>query len=203
MFRACDFQYFSYQMRGDILPKCKLYLLSDLASSTKKDSDYRVLMLIGVDEDGFWYVLECRYGRWQATEYLDHMFDMVQTYRLPKVYPEDGQILQTLDSIIKQKQEAERVYFVIEPIKHKGRSKQARIELLQPRFRAKKILFEADAPYLEELEHELLSFTVTGTKALHDDLADILAYGEDVCRPPLRLTRRSEVLSTVDGGLLL
>ena len=203
IFRREDFQYFIEQQQKEILDRSKLYLFSDLASSSKDTSDYRVLMLIAVDERGYWYIIDCKYGRWQATEYLDIMFDFVRKYELLRVYPEDGQILQTLQSVIKQRQREESCYFSIEPIKHNKLSKEARIEMLQPRFRAGTIWFRAEADYLGELEAELLAFTVTGSKGLHDDLADCLSFGLDIITRPHRQESKHRYVELGTGGQML
>ena len=186
IFSCADLRYYCEGQKKNFLPASNLFLLSDLASSRKTTSDYRVLMLIAVDSDDRWFVVECQYGRWQTTEYLSKMFDIVRRYKLINAYAEDGQILQTMDSVIKQQQRIEGCYFTVIPLKPSGRQKEYRIKALQPRFRSHMIWFLQDADYLKELESELLGFTNEGTKTLHDDLIDTLAYGLDVCVAPHR-----------------
>lgn len=204
VFLASDFRYYSEGQRKHIVQESSLFLLSDLASSTKSKADYRVLMLIAVDDDDRWYILECRYGRWQTTEYLDHMFSMVREHRLIHVYAEDGQILQTMDSVIRLKKQQENTFFEVIPLKPSGRQKEYRIQALQPRFKASMVWFLQDADYLKELESELLGFTMEGAKTLHDDLMDTLAYGLDVCRKPHRKPKSSQsVISLNRDGCML
>jgi len=194
IFSVKDFRYYCKAQEKNVLIESNLYLLSDLASSQKSGSDYRVLMLIAVDVDDRWFVIECKYGRWQTVEYLDHVFDIVRRHNLVKVYAEDGQILQTMDSVIKQKQRDAGCYFCVVPLKPSGRQKEYRIKTLQPRFRSNMVWFLEDADYLKELEAELLGFSDDGAKTLHDDLLDTLAYGMDVCKAPHRKSdRRSYV----------
>jgi hypothetical protein len=57
--------------------------------------------------------------------------------------------------------------------------------MMQPRFRAHTIFFAEGAPWLAELESELLAFTMEGTKGLHDDLIDALAYYEQMVKKPM------------------
>jgi predicted phage terminase large subunit-like protein len=175
-----------------------LYLLSDLASSKKSESDYRVQMILGVDPDDNWFIFDVPYGRWQTTEYLDIMFNNVRTHRLLEVHAEDGQILQTMDSVIQLKQKTDKCYFNVVPLKPSGRQKEYRIRALQPRFKAHKIWFKEDAEYLKELESELLGFTAEGAKTLHDDLMDTLAYALDVCKAPYKATTTKGLSMKVD-----
>jgi len=60
--------------------------------------------------------------------------------------------------------------------------------MLQPRFKAHTIYFPDNShggcPWVAELETELLNFTMQGTRGLHDDVIDALAYAEQIARVP-------------------
>ena len=192
IFTSSMFNYYNNNEKDNILKRCSLYLLSDLASSTSSRSDYRVLLLLAVDERNNWFIIESPYGQWDTKTYCEKLFEMVSTYNLDKVHLERGQIMQSVRPFIKDEMEKRGTYFrIIELIPDKR--KEERIALLQPRFEGGSIFFPRHAQWLPELEHELLSFTMEGSKSMHDDLIDTLAYGMKIAKPanPRALQRRT------------
>lgn len=194
IFTKDKFKYYVNGTEDGIMRKCKIYLLSDLASSTKKTSDYRVLLLLAVDQHNNWFIIDCPYGQWDTKEYMKRMFDLVETHNLDKVYMENGQILQSIRPFMREEMSKRGTFFRIEELKA-DRKKEERIALLQPRFESGSVYFPETAPWLGEMENELLSFTMEGAKSLHDDLMDTLAYGIKVAKPanPDVIKRKKQV----------
>ena len=182
IFTKDKFKYYVTGTEHNFINKCKLYLLSDLASSTKKTADYRVLLLLAVDQHNNWFVIECPYGQWDTKRYMQEMFRMVKEYDLDSVYMENGQILQSIRPFMQDEMSKSDTFFRINELKA-DRRKEERIALLQPRFESGSIYFPQEASWLHEMEHELLSFTMEGAKSLHDDLIDTLAYAIKVAKP--------------------
>jgi len=58
--------------------------------------------------------------------------------------------------------------------------------MLAPRFKAKTIMLPETAPWLAELETELMGVTKDGFKSLFTDLVDCLAMQEQIAKPSVR-----------------
>lgn len=182
VFKKDRFKYYVNGTERNIIDNCQLYLLSDLASSTRATADYRVLLLLAVDQHNNWFIIDCPYGQWDTKQHMQHLFRMVEEHSLDKVYMEAGQIQQSMAPFMRDEMSKRGTFFKIEELKP-DRRKEDRIALLQPRFESGSIYFPESAGWLAEMENELLSFTMEGAKSLHDDLIDTLAYGIKVAKP--------------------
>ena len=199
IFRKEKFRYYGVEDTKRIIEKSKLYLISDLASSTKKTSDYRVLLVAAVDTNGRWYLIDCPYGQWDTKTYMGKMFDLVEKHKLEGVHFEDGQIFQTMEPFIRDEMSKRGTYFRLHKLKA-DRKKEERIAMLQPRFESEDIYFPFAAHWLHEMENELLSFTMEGAKSLHDDLIDTLAYLIKVAKTPSQTSIRRKNSSKKSRG---
>jgi len=197
IFRKEKFRYYSQEDQDKIIAKSKLYLISDLACSTKQTSDYRVLLVVAVDSNNRWYLMDCPYGQWDTKTYMEKMFELIENYKIDTVHLEDGTIFQSLEPFIRDEMSKSGIYFRIGKLKA-DRKKEERIAMLQPRFEAEDILFPYAAHWLPEMENELLSFTMEGAKSLHDDLIDTLAYMIKIAKAPSleAIRRRRQPRST-------
>ncbi|MBQ3446162.1 MAG: hypothetical protein IJG37_00780, partial [Synergistaceae bacterium] len=71
------------------------------------------------------------------------------------------------------------IFFRITPLKA-GKSKELRIDTLQPRFAVGSVWFKSGAVWLSEIESELLAYP----HGARDDVIDALAYVEQVAAMP-------------------
>lgn len=185
LFKKEDFRYFLPGMRDKILADSNLYMTIDPAASVEDTADYRALVVAAISSDNRWFIPDVSYGRYNPSELIDEIFRLVVLYKLQEVGIEEGVLKAQLDHYLKKEMQRRNIYFTIRPLKARAR-KEERIRLLQPRFKAQTIYFEADAPWLAEMEAELLAFTMEGTRGLHDDVIDALAYMEQIAVPPHR-----------------
>jgi predicted phage terminase large subunit-like protein len=186
-------EYFKYYEPADIKKhKLHTYITMDLAISKKKSADYTAIMVVGVNADNHWFVLDCEFGRFDPGEQMDKLFRLVSKWNPKKVGIEKVGYQASLEFFL-QKDMAERdIWFSIAPLKAEGK-KEERIATMQPRFASGTVWFPKGAWYLVELEKELLSFTIEGNKALHDDLVDALAYIEQVAIAPRKTHEIKEI----------
>lgn len=173
------FKYFDPLKTKELSRSCNIYILTDFAVSQKDTADYRVILVLGVNSDGFWFVFDCDYGRWEADEFISRLFAAVRKWKpLVTTFEVHGQQEGYLRQI-EGRMSAERTFFRIEPVGvgSKANAKFLQISQLQPKFAQGKIWFPEQASWLPEMISELMAVTKSGKLGKHDDLINALAYG--------------------------
>jgi len=59
------------------IPEFNIFMTVDLAISQKATADYTAIMVVGVNKDNHWFILDCSYGRFDPTQTIDEIFRMV------------------------------------------------------------------------------------------------------------------------------
>jgi predicted phage terminase large subunit-like protein len=193
IFKKEDFRYYTASTIEKIMMDCNPWMTIDPASSRSEKSDYRALVVNGCDSDNKWFIADVSYGRYDSMTVIDELFRLVVKWNLKEVGMEDGEYKNVIQPFITKEMSKRNIFFNILPLKHGGTRKEERIKMLQPRFKAHTIWFPDDAPWLAEMEAELMSFTMEGCKGLHDDLIDALAYQEQIAQAPFNAGRRSSL----------
>jgi len=160
------------------------YIFVDPAHSKKKTSDYTVMMVVGANEDGNYYVIDMIRDRLNLSERTDRLFKLVNKYRPVYVgYEQYG--LQADIEHIQEKQE--QLGFRFNIIKLGGKTaKVDRIAKLIPDFENSKIYLPYELPYHDYegtrqnltkifVDEEYLQFPTSK----HDDMLDCLARIKD------------------------
>jgi len=186
VFKKEDFRYWGaeQQWESKFGVDHNIFMTVDPAVSTKEDSDFRALVVMAVDSKNQWYVIDISYGRFDSIKLVDEMFRLVSKFRLDDVGIEKGALKSAIEPFMMKEMQKRNKYFNLIPLEHGGKPKESRIRMLQPRFKAHTIWFPMDAEWLGELESELLAFTMQGSRGLHDDLIDALAYMEQIADAP-------------------
>lgn len=173
--------YFRYYDREDLdISNWSTYITCDLAISEKESADFTSICVLGVNEENMWFVLDIVYGRFDPSETIDNIFDLVVRYRPVCVGIEKVAYQAALRHFVEKEMPKRNVWFMIRDLEAKTK-KEIRISALQPRFKAGAIWFPQGEEFLLELESELLAFP----RGLHDDLVDSLAYMAEVALPPV------------------
>lgn len=149
----------------------------DLAISEDRRSDYTVIFPLGVDCDGYKYILP--YTRMQTGDIdiiVDEMINACVKYKANVINIETVQFQQAVANAFRKAMEDRGVYVSIKETKPRT-SKDSRIRSLQPIFASGKIFL---GPGMQELESELLNFP----KGANDDLLDGLYLANQVVFPP-------------------
>ena len=136
---------------------------------TKGEPDYNVVMTCGKHKyTGQIYVLEYFREKCNPGELIHAIFNHVRKYKPLKVAVETTAYQKALKYFIREQQKKQKLYFAVEGLTHTKRSKNARIQGLQPVFAAGLISIRE---HHKELESELLAFPL----GKNDDLADALS----------------------------
>src|SRR5581483_8063063 len=168
-----------WRSRSDVntlIPALNLHCTVDLAAMDQKKAggDYIVLTVAGFTREGKMVVVDIRRGHFNETEVID------QFYYLARLYPgildfkvEREAYWRTLAPFLKREQ-FKRGFLppIIDLQRDNQKSKQQRIQGLQPWFKAKLISFAADLPCRTDLFQEITRFP---SQSVHDDILDTLA----------------------------
>jgi phage terminase large subunit-like protein len=160
------------------------YIFVDPAHSKKKESDYTVMMVVGANTDGNYYVIDMIRDRLNLSERTDKLFKLVHKYQPIFVgYEQYG--LQSDIEHIEEKQEQLNFRFNILKLGGKT-SKIDRISKLVPDFENSKIWLPYELWYYDYedvkqnltksfVDEEYLQFPTSK----HDDMLDCLARIKD------------------------
>ena len=194
IFKKEDFRYFNIATTPKIMADTNNFITCDPASSLKDGSDYRAIVAGLVNPEGFWFIPEISYGRYDTVKFFDELFRMVIAWEVHDVGIEEGVYKQAVQPFLDKEMRRRNQFFNVVPLKYGRGSKENRIRMLQPRFNTHSILFPESEPWLPELESELLAFTMMGCRGLHDDLIDALAYFEQIIKIPYKPTTKNRNL---------
>ncbi len=187
LFKKRDFRIYQNTLKEEIVRSCNIFGSFDPAASMNPGSDFRAMVIVGIDSENKWYVLDISYGRFDPFTCIDEMFRLVLSYprrNFQMFGIEKGALKDVYEPFILKEQTKRNQYFTIRDLDARTK-KVERIKLLQPRFRAHSILFPESAPWLAELEAELEAISLDGTtRGMHDDLIDALAYIEQIGYAP-------------------
>lgn len=156
------------------------YIVVDPASSKKEGSDYTSMWVIGLNHDGFYYILDGVHDRLALHERADALFNLHKKHSPLAVGYEQYGIQADIEHI-KYRMEQENYRFSIMPLGG-AMAKSDRIRRLVPVFEQGRIWFPHRLPIMrvdrstvdlvqEFYQKEYINFPVAG----HDDMLDCLS----------------------------
>lgn len=148
------------------------YTTVDLASdpdTAKGDPDYNVVLTTGKDMNtGRIYVLEYFRKRCNPSEVIDVIFDHVRRFSPVKVGIESVAYQKSMIYWVRERMRADGKYFLIEALTHGKKSKNTRIQGLQPLVNSGMLMFKRHHTVLIA---ELTAFPLS----TYDDVSDALS----------------------------
>lgn len=181
-----------------------LFSAMDLAYSETRRSDYSVIVVIGVDSDGFVYVLDIdRFQTEKISEMFEHIRTIYQKWGFRKIVIESGTAQKAIVRELKdQYLRPSNLSFSVEDRPHTARegTKEERISIvLEPRY-TNMAIWHYKGGNCQVLEEEILQF-----RPKHDDVKDALAMAIEVSVVPKDMRRRDRTegnitFSTRFGG---
>ena len=169
----------------------------DLAASLKTSADYTVIASGGVAEGGRLILLDVERSRMEGPDIVPAIRRAVQRWNLATVG------IERVGFQLALVQEARRAGLPVRELLP-DRDKVARSLPLQAALEGGRVLFPRSAPWLADLEQELLAFPA----GAHDDLADVAAYAVAMLAswapalpgPPVEEARRASPLDSLQLG---
>jgi len=139
----------------------------DTAIGTAKEADFSVCATLGIDAQNRIYLLDIFRAQLESPELLQQIIAQYAKHR-PRVVGVEDKLLGAIALQMLQRQ-------ILIPFKGlKAREgKLLRARSVTPFFEMGRIFFKAQAGWLDETEHELLTFPV----GKHDDIPDAITYG--------------------------
>lgn len=160
------------------------FMTVDLAISKSITADYVAMPVVGVSRENHWFLRDAGWGRFDPSQTINKIFEMVVKYRIQTVGVERVAYQAVIEHFLIKEMPKRNVFFNVVPLLAREK-KIERMMLLQPRFNAGTVWFPKGAPeWLIELELQLLGLTTFGVTTQHVDLADALAYMEQIAVAP-------------------
>ena len=170
------------------------YCGMDFAISEDTKGDYTVIVVAGLDPEGFLYIVDLVRGQWgDGNEIIDQMFAIERAFHPQEWFVEEGVIRKALGAALelrmRSEEEGRGLYLNLVLMSHGGKSKRQRAGNIQARIRAKAVRFNVNASWFPDFEDEMKQFD----RGKHDDQVDALAYiGMGLARMTTPLTTAEE-----------
>jgi predicted phage terminase large subunit-like protein len=149
----------------------RYYAASDHAVSTDQRRDATVLLVVGVCDQGFIWLVDCWWQRAQTDDVVDAMLQLGATWKPLIWWAERGHISKSIGPFLRKRQIEEANYFRIEEVTPVA-NKETRAQAIQGRMSMGRVRFPAYAPWFAKARTELIKFGSTS----HDDFVDALAH---------------------------
>jgi predicted phage terminase large subunit-like protein len=174
-FRKDDFLDFIRDKDGPLIPDLIYYAAADFAISESERADYTAIMVAGMDSEGYLWVTDLRFGRWDAEEIIDELIATQKAWN-PQVFTfETEKIDKALGPFLERRMRQDAVYLNI----HKEtptKSKPQRGRSIQGMVKSRSVRFDKQAEWYPALEAQLLTMSASGPRGTHDDFFDAFAY---------------------------
>lgn len=172
--------------------RLNVYAAVDFAYSVKSRADYTAIAVIGIDADGFIYVLDIdRFKTTSIREYFDHILAMHNKWDFRKIAAE---VTAAQQAIVRELKDAHirpngLALSVIEvkPTRHEGTKEERLAAILEPKYDNMSV-WHYRGGNCQTLEDELIS-----THPAHDDCMDALANAISIAVQPTAGQARNRV----------
>lgn len=171
-FRKQDF----IEMDAPDFNKSMVYVAAaDFAISEKEKADYTVIMVAGIDEDGYIYIVDVRRGRIGSIDIIDELISVQRGYN-PEIFTfETEKIDKAIGPFLDRKMRETGQYINIDKVTP-SKSKTVRGKSIQAAMKAQSVRFNKEADWYPDLYEELMTITPSGPRGKHDDFFDAFAY---------------------------
>jgi predicted phage terminase large subunit-like protein len=176
-------EWFKYYDPTDMRGKPLNYFVAiDPAISLEREADYSVIFTVGVDEEGFIYVIDIERLKVKPSQLIDKIFEKWRLYGPMLMGIEEVSFQKVLQYSMTERMQQLNTYLPIRAVKPNNRTKDQRIRGLQPLYANGRILHCKQVNNIKNLEDELIRFP----RGKHDDIIDALSYFLDFVFPAKR-----------------
>lgn len=175
-FRREDFLDEERDKEGNkLLPNLVHFAAADFAISESQKADFTVIMVGGMDPDGFLHIVDCRSGRWDSEEIIEELISVQRRYD-PVVFTfETMTIDKALGPFLDREMRRQKVYLNVNKVTP-TKSKTARGKSIQGMMKAGLVRWDKEADWYPATESELMTIATSGPRGAHDDRFDAFAY---------------------------
>ena len=166
-----------------------IFAAVDFAYSTRDRADYTAIVVIGVDWEGFIYVLDIdRFKTDKIFDYFEHIKALHEKWDFRKLSAEVTAAQMAIVSQLKDYIRSYGMYLSIvdhKPTRHQGSKEERMAAVLEPRY-DNNTMWHYKGGNCQTLEDELIL-----THPPHDDCMDALASAIEICTKPAANSHRS------------
>lgn len=159
-----------------------IYAAIDFAFTLKKKSDFTAIVVVGIDPDGYFYVLDIdRFKTDKISTMYEHITDLHVKWQFRKLRAEVTAAQSMIASDLKDRIRKEGLSLSIDehkPNRHQGNKEERLAAVLEPRYENLSV-YHIRGGFTPALEEELIL-----ARPKHDDLKDALASAIEIARPP-------------------
>ncbi len=163
--------------------KLNVFAAVDFAYSESARSDYTAIVVIGIDRDGFIYVLDIdRFKTDRISEYFKHIVDLHVKWDFRKLSAEVTAAQRAIVSQLKDHVRSYGMYLSIvdhKPTRHQGSKEERLAAILEPKYDSQSV-WHYKGGNCQVLEDELIL-----SHPPHDDVMDALASAIEIAVPPV------------------
>lgn len=168
-FKRTDFQPMSEDDRKKDL---NYYIAGDFAISEKDRADYTVMVVGGMDSNGYLHIKNVIRERMDGLSIVETMLALQKLYEPICFGIEDMQITKSIGPFLNRAMVESNTFINIIPLKPHKTDKITRARSIQARMRAGAVKFDKSAEWYSTLEAEMMRFP----RDRHDDQVDAIAY---------------------------
>jgi predicted phage terminase large subunit-like protein len=148
---------------------------ADFAISEKEKADYTVIMVAGIDSEGFVHIVDVRRGRIGSLDIIEELMSVQKRYS-PEIFTfETEKIDKAIGPFLDLEMRKQGQYINIDKVTP-SHSKTVRGKSVQAMMKAGSVRFDMEADWYEDMYTELMTITPAGPKGKHDDFFDAFAY---------------------------
>lgn len=196
-FQYYDQKYLTHENGGWFYRDRRLNVFAsvDFAYSNSARADFTAIAVIGMDRDGFVYVLEIdRFKTDKISEYFQHIMELHVKWDFRKLNAETTAAQVAIVRELKDLIRRNGMYLSIlehKPTKHQGTKEERLNAILEPKY-ANQSVWHYRGGNCQVLEDELIL-----THPPHDDCMDALASAIDISVPPTSRMNNDRMRETV------
>jgi len=165
-------EYFKYYNIDQLPQNLTYYAAWDLAITAKEDNDPTAGFVVGVDQNGLWWIVDRIHGRWTTYDIVDQIIGTITRWNPVATWIEKDKVALAIGPILERTMRDQRVSAYVEQVPTGRKDKVQRARSLQGLMQQGSVYMPAEAPWIADLENELLKFP----HAKHDDQVDALAH---------------------------
>lgn len=174
-------EWFKYFDPTDVRGRDFVKILTiDPAISLSKDADFTAMAVVGVDQWSNVFVLDLWRGKVAPTQLINKIFELAELWHPNHIGIETVAYQKALAYSIREEMSKRQRYLPLTEIQPQERTKDLRIQGLQPLYENGKVFHNKTHALNYYLEQELTSFP----RGKNDDMIDAFSYSLDFLHPP-------------------
>ena len=181
----------SYYRKADFLEmtqehkrqRMSYYSACDFAISQDKRAAYSVIMVGGLDADGYLNIVDVRRARWDGLEIVEEMFSTDSRWNLEMMRVEEENIARSIGAFLYREMD-ERQHYLPLNTATPTKDKDKRSKSMQARCRAGRVRVDKDAEWYPDFEEELTRYPKYPYKDQFDAFGWLGLMLEEMVDPP-------------------